>query len=567
MKYKDRCLEYIQWVKDNPTQTNKRVKQAIQRFEEDLNREDLTMNWTQVENFCKFAESLKQTKEQYAGKKIHLYPWQVFIFANMYGWYYKDGRRRFKKCYLQVGRKNGKSLACAIPGLWDILSRNGAEVYTVATKRQQALRCWEDVRGFVEQDQVLSQKCVVTKSTSHINYLNSRIVALGADSKREDGLNPSTIICDELAAMTDMNPVKVLQSGMGMRRNPQIWEITACSEDLYSAGKIEYDYACKVLDGTIKGNECDTFFTMLYGLDEEDDWTDSSQWIKANPMLAHGIISLDYLKERCNEAKNNPVFRGEFITKHCARWQVTAKNWIPMDKWEEIQKVKGEPTSSETYFCACGIDLSKSKDLTAVSFDVYQNGVHHMYHKFYFPEKQLRAKVKTDNELFSYWVEKGFLTPTEGDFIDYSYLYRDILQFNETFKVNEVLYDSWNSSALITQLSNEGFTCVPVPMGIKLSPKLKLYEEAIYKKQLRDQNPVMEWMIRNVELKVDDNGNYAVIKTGGHADAPKRIDGVITSTMAVGRIKELEAAGELDMRTQEEQKQQFLDVLAMFSNK
>lgn len=557
--YKDIFDQYIKWVHENPRKVNKWVALAVKRHEEDLERAKKNdpefpyiFDEEKADKICKFGEALKLSKDQWAGQNIVLMDWQVFVLRSIYGWVYKDtGLRRFRKAYIFVARKNGKSSLLTIPAIYDLLATPGAEVYCAGSKRDQAKRVWDECANQVRQDANLQRRTKILESTSRIVNIktNGYMAALSADNKRFDGLNPSLVIVDELAAQKNMDTIKILQSGMGSRPEPLLFEITSGSDDLTSAGKIEFDRSCKILDRVFYD---ESYFCILYCIDEEDNWEDESKWIKANPSL--GVtVNVETMKKLCLEAKQNPSLRQEFITKQCARWAKSLKSWIQPEVW---RKCESEPSTfdiSQPYEAIGAVDLSKISDLTAFTVCLYQNGKYFMEHHFYFPIEQLRKKIHTDNELWDYWLGKGYLTATPGNVISYDQMYQDIRNANEKYKLREVLFDPYNAqNTLIANLDNE-LTLVEVAQNLRnLSPFIKGMEEEIYKANIHDPNPVLKWMMSNAEVYRDPNDNVKIVKPDANAGSSQRIDGVITSAMCIGRIKQLLTAGEIDLRSNEE---------------
>ena len=565
----EKCYRYCDWVEHNPSQTNKWVKLAVKRFRKDLSKvEDesypFKFDEEKANRFCQFAECLKMSKDKWAGKCIELADWQAFIFCNIYGFVYKEtGLRRFRKAFIYVGRKNGKSLMCAVPALWDLLSTNGAEVCCASNKREMSKRVWDDASNMVRQNPSLQKRLKIYESTSRIINERTRGVmeALSADKKNFDGKNPSVIIADELSAMTNMDVIKVLQSGQGSRPEPLLLEITSGSDDIYSAGKLEFDRSCKILQEVQEDN---SYFCILYCLDENDDWTKEENWIKANPML--GVtVNIDTMRKLCIEAKQQPALQGEFICKQCARWSTPERAWIKPETWQKIVRNSEEYKLdlSKGHYSIGAIDLSKRVDLTAFTVCTYQDGKFFMEHRFYFPLEQLRRKIHTDNELWEYWTRQNYLTATEGSVVDYTRMYQDIIDLDAKYKLQEILFDPYNAqNTLIPELENQ-YTLVEVNQNMKtFSPMVKSFEEEIYKQTIVDGSPILRWMMSNAEVYTDKNDNIKIVKPDANANSNKRIDGVITSIMSLARIKQLIANNEIDLRTEEEIKLERQKMLA-----
>lgn len=546
----ERCFKYCEDVEKGRIKTNKYIKLAVKRFRNDFKNKELYFDEKEANKFVAFTECLQQYKDQFRGQKLILEPWQCFIFCNIYGWRWKDsGNRRFKLAFIFVARKNGKSTAMTATLLYDILTTAGAEAYCAATKREQARIILDSAREMVKQNEGLRSRLKYYNSTSRIinERLAGKIVALSADSNTMDGLNPSCVVVDELAAMKNFNIINVLLSGQGARKSPLFLEITSGSDDIHSAGRQEFEKAMKVLEGSVENDE---FFTVLYCLDEEDDWRDSSNDIKANPNLGVSVFQ-EHLDTSRREAMQQPAKEGEFRSKCLGQWVSPITSWINFRTWQKCNK-KFERPEEGNVISVGAVDLSKRHDFSA--FTIYRYYVnskkYEAIHKFYIPDEQIDIKMKRDSPMIRKWIENGYITATRGPIIDYMTIYRDILKAVDEYGVREICFDPYNAATLINEVGPY-VDLIQVNQTMKnMSPMAKDWEASILNDEIVDTNPVMKWMVSGCSIYVDPNGNIKPQKTGG-ADSTNRIDGVITSLMAHGRIKELLKEG-VDFRTAEE---------------
>lgn len=556
----ERMNQYINDVKSRKVITNKWIKLAVKRFENDLEKSK-DPNYPYEfkpelgEKFIKFAEMLKQVNDKWAGMPIVLMPFQCFIFMNIYSWVdKKTGNRRFRKAWLYMCRKSGKSTVVATSAIYDILSVNGSQVCLGATTRAQASLVFDVIRGMIEQNPMLSSRLKIYNSTLRVtnekNY--GKIEVLSADTKKTgDGKNCSLGIFDECSA-SDYGIYRIIESGQSSRPQPLNLLISSGSDDLQSMGKQEYDRACKILEGII---EDDSYFTVLYCLDDEDDWRDESKYEKANPAL--GITSSkEFLHKLKVQAEQTPSLLTEFKTKNLGIWCNSEKAWINHRYWvtcmDNAKKYSIDKT--KPYYAVMGVDLSKKQDLTALSLVIYQDGRYFLKHKAYFPLDSLKERVTNESDLWYSWVEKGFVTGTPGKTISYDWLYKDIMEWSKEWEISSILYDPYCSCELTTELENS-FEMIPIPQNLKnLSPFTKSFEEEVLKGSVVDDNPVMNWMISNATIYADANGNIKVVKNTNEKRGynSMRIDNVICSLMGVGRIKNLLDNNELDLRTPEE---------------
>ena len=552
-----RLWDYIGWVKDNPQKVSKWVKLAIERFERDLKKSKepdypYTFDTSKAQLFIDFAEMLKQYKDIWAGQMIRLEPWQIFVFGNIYGWVNKEtGLRRFRKAFTFVARKNGKSLMASAVLLFDALLTPGAEAFCASTKKEQSRIVFDNIVNMIRQHEDLKKMLKIYTSTyTVVNPSNaSKISALSSEYSTFDGLNPSSAVIDEVSAMKDYSIIQVLQSGTASRPEPLLFEITSGSDNTNSAGAQEFERSQKILEGVY---EDDTFFTVLYTLDKTDRWADESKWIKANPNLGVSV-KLETLKALCLEAQQNPSLEAEFRIKNCGMFISPVTSWIPFDKWKRCQRQRPKDLNLSECVAIGAVDLSKRLDFSAFDICIYHipSKTYYLEHRFYIPSEQIQPKCKTDSPLVYKWIEQGYITATEGEVIKYQVIFDDILSCIEEYKIQEVLYDPWNAGQLIDQIG-PAVDLVEIKQSMQhISPMAKDFEAAVYSGDVVDNNPVMAWMISNADVYRDQNQNIKVVKHGGK-DSPLHIDGVVTSLMALGRIKSLVDNGYIDTRTPEQ---------------
>lgn len=552
----ERAYRYVNDVSNGKVLVSRMVSLAVKRFKEDLKRQDTKefpyhFDSNAADRFIKFAESTKLYSDKWAGKFLRLEDWQCFIFANVYGWKKADGRRRFRKAFLQVARKNGKSSMLSVVLLWDLMMVNGSQCYAGATKRDQSKILFRSLKQTIKQNNALTTRLKIYESTSRITNeaKGGFFEALASDKDKLDGLNPSCAVIDEIGSQKDMSLVNVIESGMVSRPEPLLWEIGSATDNMYSAGKQEHDRAKKILEGI---EEDDSFFCIVYELDEDDDWTDESKYRKANPNLDVTVDS-ETLHNMKVQALSNSSYEGEMRTKCLGQYITPITAWIQPAVWNVSVDNEKKYTldKDKPYFAVGAVDLSKRNDLTAFTICIYQNEKFFLRHKAYFPLEMMEEKMKRDNEMWRKWTEQGYLTATIGSVVDYKVMFKDIMEACDEYRIDHILFDPYNSNSLVTELE-ENYDLVAVNQNIKnLSPFTKRFEEEIYKGNIVDSNPLMRWEMSNAEVYRDANDNLKVIKPKVK-ESTKRIDHVITSLMCVGRIGNLLDNDEIDLRTEEE---------------
>jgi len=531
--------QYIDGVMSGEITACHWVKLAVKRHLHDLDtghQRGLHFDEKAAKRVIRFFSFLKHSKGKWAGQKIELEPWQQFILAMVFGWKRSDGTRRFRTAYLEVARKNGKSTLAAGIGLYLMLAdgEGGAEVYSAATKKDQAKIVFDEATRMVSRSPSLSKRLEIYKESITDLKTFSKFAPLGRDSKTLDGLNPHGAVIDELHAHPSGEMWGVLKTGMGAREQPLIFAITTAGFNQYGFCQEQRDYTTQILEDV---HQNDSYFGIIYTLDDEDDYFDEANWIKANPNLGVSV-KLDTFREMALEAQAKPTERHEFITKNLNIWTNSQTSWINWDKW----KLCGGTVDEDKLInrsCWAGLDLSSTIDITALvlvfpSIDDIEH--YDILCRFWMPSEGLRERSKNDQVNYWAWKEQGFIEATAGDVIDYKFILAEIKALNEKFKVEEIAYDRWGASKLQADLQDSGLTVVEFGQGFaSMNPALRELER-IYTAGLLNHgnNPVLNWMASNVTVKTDPAGNIKPVKPDRHK-SKIRIDGMVALPMALDR--------------------------------
>lgn len=515
-----------------------------------------------------FIQSLVHTKGEWANHNIILESWEQFIIASIFGWRRKENKlRRYKKAYVQVSRKNGKTTFASGIGNYcffcDSPAEAGVEIYYIATKKDQAKIAWSESERQIRKAKALNKEAITYKQTSTITKKKdtaSKSKPLGQDSNTEDGLNPHLVIVDEYHAHPDNELLNVLESGMGARRQPLTFIITTAGFDKTSVCFSEYEYAKQILQGSLNNDE---YFCIIYEPDNiKDIWIFMSEYkeklnnnqntqeqeelinniiFQANPNINISVKD-SYLKSRLFEGLDKPVQRTDILTKNLNVWTQASEVWISSDRWLKsylhqninINELKGKR--------ACiGLDLATTRDIAAyvLCFDTVDNDPYILLPRFFMPKENIRQRSKEDRVPYELWASQGLITLTNGDIIDFDIIESSILQDAKDFEIIEIAYDPWKAIEIITHLESEGFKMQQVRQSFAvggLSEGTSLFEKTIdERKLLHGNNPVLNWMISCCEVKTDGRDNYLPIKPDRRRSY-KRIDGVVASIMALHRV-------------------------------
>lgn len=483
-----------------------------------------------------FIESLCHTKGTWAGKPFELIDWQEQIIRDIFGTLKPNGYRQFTTAYVEIPKKMGESeLAAAIALL--LCCGDGeerAEVYGCAADRQQATIVFDVAADMVRMCPALSKRVKILTSQKRIVYAptNSFYQVLSAEAYSKHGFNISGVVFDELHTQPNRKLFDVMTKGSGdARMQPLYFLITTAGTDTNS---ICYETHQKAKD-ILEGRKIDpTFYPVIYGADESDDWTDPKVWKKANPSL--GItVGIDKVKAACESAKQNPGEENSFRQLRLNQWVKQAVRWMPMDKWDKCN-FKVDAEDLEGRVCYGGLDLSSTTDITAfvlVFPPMDEDDKYIVLPYFWIPEDNLELRVRRDHVPYDVWERQGFLETTEGNVVHYGYIEKFIERLGEKYNVREIAFDRWGAVQMVQNLEGMGFTVVPFGQGFKdMSPPTKeLMKLTLEQKIAHGGHPVLRWMMDNIFIRTDPAGNIKADKE----KSTEKIDGAVATIMGLDR--------------------------------
>ena len=546
------------------------VAKACQRHRRDLKEGHERGLWFDKEAAkvaIAFFGLLKHSKGEWAGKPVTLEPWQQFHIWSLFGWKRADGTRRFRTSYLEVARKNGKSLMASGVGLLLLVADGemGCEVYTAATKFDQAKIVHSEAIRMVNKSPLLQKSLKVYVNNISDLSTESKFVPLGADSKTLDGLNVHGALVDELHAHPDGALWDVLETATGARRQPLMYSITTAGDSRSSFCFQMHEYTQKILDGVLHD---DSFWGCIYTLDKSADgvydWEDSSQWVKANPNL--GVSKkLDNMEDKAHKAAGMTSRLQQFKQKELNLWVQGVNKWVNLPKWMECGERwpfdnKGLSwerhgmelmVAYESFLsgrkCAGGLDLSSTIDVSAwvLVFEPAEIGEPHwVLPRFFIPEENMIARVRDDRVPYDLWWEQGLVTATPGDAIDYAFIIDQIAKDAERFDIADVGFDRWGATEVSQQLRELGGEDFMVQFGqgfASMSSPMKALEVLIMRGLIGHVgHPVLTWMADNVVARSDPAGNVKPDK----GMSREKIDGVVALIMGLDRVQRHEAKKE-----------------------
>ena len=526
------------------------------------------------EKVCRMIELLPHIKGRWKSPTIRLEAWQIFIVMTVFSWVWattahadedvrsRDGYRRFRTAYDEVPRKNAKSTLSAGVGLYMVApdGEQGAECYSAATTRDQARIVANVAQAMARRTPQYRDYFGVEVTAHQINApdTDSLFKALSADDDSLDGLNPHFACVDELHAHKTRGVWDVLETATGSRDQSLLWAITTAGSNRAGICYEVRTYLTQILTAVLKRHadiceargykvdgasvDDETFFGLIFTIDDGDDPHSPATWAKANPNLGVSVKA-DDLERKSRKAQQLPSALPNFLTKHLNVWINADSAWMDMRRWDACAdpSLKMEDFAGDQDITA--LDLASNIDIAARmnSFcrmlpeknkdgETVMRRHYYLFGKFYVPEDVVE---ESDNSQYAGWVESGRLIATDGGSIDQNEIQDDLRADAEVYRIRELAYDPFQATKFISELEAEGFTAVQIGSTVQnFSAPMKLIEALVKEKRLHhDGDPVLAWMVSNVVAHVDKKDNVFPNKSTAKA----KIDGAIAMIMCIAR--------------------------------
>lgn len=545
--YVGRAFRYMDGVLSGAIPACKYVRLACARQRADLKRWPGTLTPTgkirgtyyfdveEAARVCEFVEHLSHVKGRYPGT-IDLEDWQCFLLTTVFGWLRsRDGMRRFRTVYTEVPRKNAKSTLSAGVALY-LLSADGepgAEVYSAATTRDQAAIVFDDARRMIDKAPGLRDALGVKSSLYTISVPRTASVMKALSREQDgnlDGLNIHGAIVDELHGHKDRGVWDVLETGTGARKQSLLWAITTAGFNRAGICYEQRAYTIKLLDRVHKD---ETYFGIIYTIDEGDDPFSPESWAKANPNYGISVDPED-LERKASKALQMAAAQNNFLTKHLNVWVNADTAWMNMQAWERAGDPKLREADFEGQECVIACDLATKIDIApAVKLfwrDIDGKRHYYAFSRYYLPEE---AAEDGRNAHYSGWSIEGRLRLTDGAVIDYDRIETDLREDAARFRVVDACFDPWQASNMMQRLSADGLPVMEYRQTVQnMSEPMKELEALVLQGRFHfDGDPVLTWMISNVVCHLDAKGNVYPRK-----ERPEnKIDGAVAVIMALGR--------------------------------
>ena len=483
-----------------------------------------------------FINCLKHTKGRWRGQPFELLPWQEKIIRDVFGTVKENGYRQYNTAYVEIPKKNGKSELAAGVALYMTCGDTewGAEVYGCASDRQQASIVFDVAVDMVDQCPALKKRIKPVMSVKRLVYqpTNSFYQVLSAEAYTKHGLNVHAVIFDELHSQPNRELFDVMTKGSGdARTQPLFFLITTAGTDRHS---VCFEQHQKAEDLILGRKIDDTFYPVIYGASDEDDWISEKVWYDANPSLGY-TIDIEKVRNACLSARDNPAEENIFRQLRLNQWVKQSTRWMQMEKWDAC----GFPVNERELLgreCFGGLDLSSTTDITALVLVFPPRTEDEKYillPYFWIPEENIRLRVRRDHVPYDVWEQQGFLKTTEGNVIHYGFIERFIEELGTRYNIREIAFDRWGAVQMVQNLEGMGFTVVPFGQGFKdMSPPSKeLMKLTLEQKLAHGGHPVLRWMMDNIFVRTDPAGNIKPDKE----KSTEKIDGAVAAVMALDR--------------------------------
>jgi phage terminase large subunit-like protein len=486
-----------------------------------------------------FEYALVHVKGEWAHTRFTLQPWQRTLVGDLFGWKRRDGTRKYRRAYIEVPRKNGKSTIGAGIALYLLFADGeyGADVYSAAADRDQAAIVFETAKQMVELSPLLKPRAELFKRSIFCPENMGSYKVLSADAFTKHGLNPHGIIFDELHAQPNRDLWDVLNTGMGARRQPLMVMITTAGFDRTSICWEQRSYGLAVQQGRM---DDPSFYTYISAADESDDWLDPKVWAKANPNL-DVTVSSEYIATESARAVQSPAYQNTFRRLHLNQWTQQESRWLDMRAWDACNAPLGD---LEGRVCYAGLDLASTTDIAALVLvfpPEAEDEPTWLLPFFWIPQANLVERSRRDRVPYAAWLRDGLVYATPGTVIDYDAILEQLKQLAARYRIGEIAFDRWGATRISTQLTDAGFTMVEFGQGYASlsAPTKELLRLVLGARISHGGNPVLRWMADNVTVEQDAAGNVKPSK----GKSREKIDGIVACIMGLDRALRRAAVG------------------------
>lgn len=519
--------QYYQAMEDGNIIVSNRVRKQYQKLVQDIKEHPkYVFDDAKANRAIKFIETFcKHSKGELAGKPLKLALFQRAYVSALFGFVDKEtGYRRYTESFFFVARKSGKSTMLAAIALYMLMAdgESGSEVYSVASKRDQANILFDQAHEMIKQSADLNRNIRKRKSDLYFPHNFSKMQSLGKNSNSLDGLNAHLVVIDELHSIQDRNLYEVMKQSQSARTQPLLIMITTAGTHRGTIFDDLYEYACNVVDGNF---EDDNFLPIMYELDHKAEFKMPDRWQKANPAL--GISKkVEDLERKVARAKNNPNDLTGILTKDFNIRETTNSAWLTFE--DIVNEATFDIKDFAGTYAIGGADLSITTDLSCATllFVDPETEIRYVHQMYWLPQDNLQKRVEEDKIPYDKWHEQGYLRLCSGNTIDYSDITDWFLEMLNEYDITPlwIYYDNYSARYWVDEMEGYGFKMIRTQQGARtLSLPMQNMGADLQKNKINyNNNPILKWCLTNTGVETDRNGNIVPIKN----QSPKRrIDG------------------------------------------
>ncbi len=519
--------QYYQKIKSGDIVASKRITKQYEKLVHDMyNHDKYVYDDDKARRPIQFIETFcRHSKGDLAGKPLILDLFQKAYISALFGFIDKEtGYRRYTESFFYVARKNGKTTMLAAIALYMMIAdgESGAEVYSVASKRDQANILFDQAHEMIKQSPDLNKNIRKRKSDLYFSHNFSKMQSLGKNSNSLDGLNSHLVVIDELHSIQDRNLYEVMKQSQSARTQPLLIMITTAGTHRGTIFDDLYEYACNVVDGNFKD---ENFLPIMYELDKKDEYKDPSCWQKANPSL-NVSKRIEDLERKVARAKNSANDLTGILTKDFNVRETSHKAWLTFEQINNTDTFDIRDFSD--WYAIGGADLSITTDLSCATllFVDPETEVRYVHQMYWLPEDSLRERVDSDKIPYDKWYEQGLLRLCHGNTINYRDITAWFIEMVNEYEITPlwIYYDNYSARYWVDEMEANGFKMIRTHQGAKtLSlPMQNLGADLEKHKVNYNNNPILKWCLTNTGIETDRNGNIVPVKN----QSPKRrIDG------------------------------------------
>lgn len=518
--------EYERLIRTGEIKAGKRVKKIYARlvsemeehpsfyFDDEVGERPIIF----IERFCKQSEGN-------FGDDITLELFQKAWIQALFGFRWRDSNlRRFNETFFMVGRKNGKTTILSALALYMLIAdgEGAAEVYCVASKKDQAKKTYSSAAAMRFHSKAIASITRKRRTDIYMPATLSIFEYLASDSNTLDGLNSHFVIIDEVHSLKDRALYEVMKQSTGSRKQSILCMITTAGTVRENIFDDTYDYATKIVDGTIVN---DNYLPVIYELDEKKEWLDSENWIKANPGLGT-IKSIKYLTDIVKQAQDDHKMLKTVLTKDFNVRETSTESWLSFDDIDNNSKFTLEELKGK--YAIGGVDLSSTTDLTCATALVAIKNKKYILQKYFMPNG-VEKRSKEDRVPYDVWRDDGAIVECSDVKVDYSKVTEWYVELRDKYDINTLWigYDKWNANYWVDEMKANGFNMVQVIQGAitMSSPMKELEAEFKAKNIIYNDLDILKWCLTNTVIEMDKNQNIRPVKG---KNQKQRIDGTVS---------------------------------------